>query len=185
MLFSFFISSIVLKIENKSTVFKYEGNQKLKVKSESAAYIKFKSNLICTYYANNQQCVYLNWCQMEWTDGRWLHPCYPKCIKFVSKMKANLSLTQRDGSIHVIQNVSNCFPKWKQILALPKEMAPGSLWIGNVKVNVVHVLVRDRARIKLERKKNESFSLSCCSMDPVQWVNGQWILSGSLLKMLS
>ena len=109
MLFSFFISSIVLKIENKSTMFKYEGNQKLKVKSESAAYIKFKSNLICTYYANNQQCVYLNWCQMEWTDGRWLHPCYPKCIKFVSKMKANLSLTQRDGSIHVIQTVSNCF----------------------------------------------------------------------------
>ena len=94
---------------------------------------------------------------MEWTDGRWLHPCYPKCIKFVSKMKANLSLTQRDGSIHVIQNVSNCFPKWKQNLVLPKEMAPGSLWIGNVKVNVVHVLVRDRARIKLERKKWKFF----------------------------
>ena len=98
-------------------------------------------------------------------------------------MKANLSLTQRDGSIHVIQTVSNCFqnenksyPKrWLQegsihviqnvrnwfqtenkalrLIVLPKEMAPGSLWIGNVKVNVVHVLVRDRARIKLERKK--------------------------------
>ena len=48
MLFSFFISSIVLKIENKSTVFKYEGNQKLKVKSESAAYIKqFDMYILC------------------------------------------------------------------------------------------------------------------------------------------
>ena len=35
---------------------------------------------------------------MEWTDGRWLHPSYLKCIKLFSKMNTKLSLTQRDGS---------------------------------------------------------------------------------------
>ena len=44
----------------------------------------------------------------------------------------------------------NLFQNENKSQELPKEMAPGSLWICNVEVNVVHVLVRDRARIKLE-----------------------------------
>ena len=47
-----------------------------------------------------------------------------------------------------------------QILDLPKQMAPGSLWICNVEVNIVHVLVRDRTRIKLERTTVKAFHFS-------------------------
>ena len=38
-------------------------------------------------------------------------------------------------------------------------MAPGGVWIGNVEVNVVHVLVRDRAGIKLEAQTYLGYSL--------------------------
>ena len=38
-------------------------------------------------------------------------------------------------------------------------MTPGGVWIGNMEVNVVHVLVRDRARIKLEAQTYLGFYL--------------------------
>ena len=96
------------------------------------------------------------------TNLRWLHPCYPKCKKLVPNWKQSFktnSLTQRDGSRKSLD--------WQR----ESERSPCARpW---------------QSKNQTRKTKHESFSLSCCSMDPVQWVNGQWILSGSLLKMLS
>ena len=47
-------------------------------------------------------------------------------------------------------------------------MAPGGVWIGNVEVNVVHVLVRDRAGIKLEA---QIYPISCIERHKVRSTN--------------